>query len=64
MRRYVIPSVFILFGLFFVVLPFVGSKSENATHTGALNLISLCFGLFVAGVSVWYMLSGYRSRPR
>lgn len=61
-RRYVVPSVFILVGLFFIVLPFVGSTDENASHTGALTLISLGAGLFVAGVAVWYMISGYRSR--
>ena len=64
MRRFVLPSVSILFGLFFVLLPFIGTNDENAKHTGALNLISLCFGLFMVAVSVWYMVSGYRARSR
>jgi hypothetical protein len=63
-RRFAFPSVFLLAGLFFILLPFVGSTDENAKHKGALTLISLGFGLFLAGVSIWYMVSGYRSRSQ
>ena len=62
MRRYVLPSIFILGGLFFVLLPFIGSKSETAQHTGALNGISLVFGLIIVAIATWSLVNGIRSR--
>lgn len=62
MKRYVFPSVFILGGLFFMLIPIIGSTPENAKHTGTLNAISFFFGLFVTVVAVYNLVKGIRAR--
>jgi hypothetical protein len=61
MRR-IMPIVFVLVGVFFMLIPIVGSKSEPETvgnNTNAVGAISFVFGLLIAIYSGYHVYKSF-----
>lgn len=64
MRR-VLPIVTFLVGVFFILIPFVGTTSEPATvgnHNKAAGIVSLVFGLFIAIYSGYHVVKSFTTQ--
>jgi hypothetical protein len=64
MMRRILMIVTFLGGVFFILIPFVGSTSEPQTvgdHSKAAGVVSLLMGLFLAIVSGYHLVKSFRS---